>query len=1509
MLLTLPDEIIIDILKVCRPSDLCTLSRSCKKMTVMAELDVIWKPIAQEMYRPVIGDLVEVGNSDVNGGGGSSSGGGGGHNGVVGAATLSMSGSMLSSSLDDGGGGGFGNAGDGTMGDGSNSRIRDEDDEEDMEDEEEEEEEDVQMMDVDDDDDDDEDRIFDGARRRRSLVRRGSMRDHDRQGDRRRRRRDRDRSDMGDAFRSSGQGQAEEGPESSRGFGLRENGGVRDDAAARDITTDITTESSATLTDTTITEETPSRIRSIHDTSSSEVMTSTPVLTTSTSTLPISTMSINDVSSSSSSSTSSSNENVNENNININKRRKKLSPLPLPKSNFKAFLARLSLERCFRCGVDARDRATIGAVGDAALEKFKRRYCKACQKTELVTRGDAKLHYLLTDKQLAQLTSITKPWYNKTCHLYLRSHVESLSVTRWGSRKAMEAEKERRPQKRRSFDETEEVEAHSVNAAAVSAIGSSSTSTAAMDIVEGSATSEPLQTISEDSEIKAQMAGSGDSGVVVSSVPASSSSSTDVFSSAFSSASSRRHRPADLHVDTRGLSDYSFALSPDFGSAETTPTLAITPTTMSSSTNSLSVLNDATSPKQYSPRSVFVNSERTGAPMAYMIPDTPDLVPLVSSLGSVSSTVSTLVQGPGSSYSSSFKGKGGSCLSLSRPWVASPATTLEHPSQPSHSLSPPTSQFSTLNSNSWKPKKQSASLWTGVPSEQVEAQQYMPSSQCGSRLSSTSSAMSATSYASAGLGMSPSESASSWIWTTGDSNSANLTSAGGLSTIPMAMSIMERSIEMESDSASSIAHVYLSGTSLKQGKGRRVSFPDDAGSRQQIQFNGNRSDRRSLSQSVGPTDHSCDGDVDASMDSLLASASSACALPPLVPSGAGAEVGESKGREKVGRFGLGFGMGFGFGDEDGECLREAERKKEIVSMNFEKDCGDSLRMEVDCVAPVMVVSDRGYADGSVKSKSDELTRHESEATSATGTMAGQAGSLNRPVLGRIASCGNVWRGKMGAPAKDGDRQESLLFGWSAGVSMFGLRRDDESGHGETASVSSFIGGWDFAGKRKKYWPAFGWGGGSSHQAHHANGDHGLRGSSPPPSLFGSSGEVLVGSLFPHRRAVSAMATSGGGSGMASTFAPAVTAAVLNEGVRDVQMKETVASKDMTVIVEADHDDDEEDGWVQMRKRIGEGLKGGGRKSKAAAVDIDGDGEGVCIGLKERGKRAARRQDLCSDLLMRCDGSKQEEETSMALSLEVNKKEKRMVKESGDSDSCKGGDGLANGGIGRGGLWGRRGSREALASPGISGGEDWSFLNAGSDPEPGEESWRRSMKKGGKKFWAMFGKDMDHDGSNLESAGACCAAAAAAVAADNAAARAVDGYGRRQDGQCYAPSLKEAAAATSLVSVFSSSTTLTSETDGSKLSLPESTTVSQPCASCAISPTPGTGSLSVATPAIPVPLAAASSLSPPKSLLPKRRMSHDKNSCKCHGCLMLDSDEGSDFDDDDGFGHRVGESFI
>ncbi|KAJ3219768.1 hypothetical protein HDU67_009580 [Dinochytrium kinnereticum] len=82
---------------------------------------------------------------------------------------------------------------------------------------------------------------------------------------------------------------------------------------------------------------------------------------------------------------------------------------------------------------------------------------KSCQKRELVTKAEAKDEFLMTEKQLAQLNYVTKPWYNKTCVLYLRPQVEDLAILKWGSERALSAERERRRTNREAVLISEDV--------------------------------------------------------------------------------------------------------------------------------------------------------------------------------------------------------------------------------------------------------------------------------------------------------------------------------------------------------------------------------------------------------------------------------------------------------------------------------------------------------------------------------------------------------------------------------------------------------------------------------------------------------------------------------------------------------------------------------------------------------------------------------------------------------------------------------------------------------------------------------------------------------------------------------------------------------------------------------------------------------------------------------------------------------------------------------------------
>ncbi|KAJ3085005.1 hypothetical protein HK102_000401 [Quaeritorhiza haematococci] len=117
--------------------------------------------------------------------------------------------------------------------------------------------------------------------------------------------------------------------------------------------------------------------------------------------------------------------------------------LPFPTRGYKLFLANLSQSHCFRCGVLV-EGSIIGPVGVKALELFRRRYCKSCQKTELISKSQAKQNYLVTDKQIATLRCVQRGTGTRSAHLYLRTQVEQLSLTRWGTQKRIDEEKSKR---------------------------------------------------------------------------------------------------------------------------------------------------------------------------------------------------------------------------------------------------------------------------------------------------------------------------------------------------------------------------------------------------------------------------------------------------------------------------------------------------------------------------------------------------------------------------------------------------------------------------------------------------------------------------------------------------------------------------------------------------------------------------------------------------------------------------------------------------------------------------------------------------------------------------------------------------------------------------------------------------------------------------------------------------------------------------------------------------------
>ncbi|KAL1924459.1 uncharacterized protein VTP21DRAFT_4113 [Calcarisporiella thermophila] len=119
----------------------------------------------------------------------------------------------------------------------------------------------------------------------------------------------------------------------------------------------------------------------------------------------------------------------------------------IPDGGYRRFLCDLAdSDYCFHCGCRAVMKYELGELGERITQQFKRRYCKGCQKTELINKTNAKERYLVTDKQLQKIQYVEKKWYGKPSYLFLRSAIEALSIERWGTLEAMENEKlNRRP--------------------------------------------------------------------------------------------------------------------------------------------------------------------------------------------------------------------------------------------------------------------------------------------------------------------------------------------------------------------------------------------------------------------------------------------------------------------------------------------------------------------------------------------------------------------------------------------------------------------------------------------------------------------------------------------------------------------------------------------------------------------------------------------------------------------------------------------------------------------------------------------------------------------------------------------------------------------------------------------------------------------------------------------------------------------------------------------------------
>ncbi|KAI8812094.1 hypothetical protein BJ742DRAFT_794800 [Cladochytrium replicatum] len=129
-------------------------------------------------------------------------------------------------------------------------------------------------------------------------------------------------------------------------------------------------------------------------------------------------------------------------------------PAIAPTTNVRQFLANLSVEHCFRCGIKATGKSALGRRGELVLAMYKRRYCKGCQRLELLTHVEAKDTYLVSDKELATLRHLEKPVHPDSHQssllyiLYLRDHVHSLAMRRWGSETGLEEERHRRKPRR-----------------------------------------------------------------------------------------------------------------------------------------------------------------------------------------------------------------------------------------------------------------------------------------------------------------------------------------------------------------------------------------------------------------------------------------------------------------------------------------------------------------------------------------------------------------------------------------------------------------------------------------------------------------------------------------------------------------------------------------------------------------------------------------------------------------------------------------------------------------------------------------------------------------------------------------------------------------------------------------------------------------------------------------------------------------------------------------------------
>ncbi|RUS19511.1 hypothetical protein BC937DRAFT_87366 [Endogone sp. FLAS-F59071] len=149
-----------------------------------------------------------------------------------------------------------------------------------------------------------------------------------------------------------------------------------------------------------------------------------------------------------------------------------------PQHNLLRFMRNLAgSEYCFRCGVRATSKTELGVMGEKVMEVLARRmpghrvYQQDRRKRKIPSKfslqgcleemsiisnlpfPSALLCEQVTEKQLASVKYVPKPWYGKQSYLYLKSTIEQLSLERWGSERALkQAKSERKPRNKTPRD-------------------------------------------------------------------------------------------------------------------------------------------------------------------------------------------------------------------------------------------------------------------------------------------------------------------------------------------------------------------------------------------------------------------------------------------------------------------------------------------------------------------------------------------------------------------------------------------------------------------------------------------------------------------------------------------------------------------------------------------------------------------------------------------------------------------------------------------------------------------------------------------------------------------------------------------------------------------------------------------------------------------------------------------------------------------------------------------------